>query len=187
MLRKLSLTALAVVSMSAMAMADGNPMADQDMRKDVLWQATNLTGGDQYYLGAWLDRLPSQYERTIVKALSSAHTSAMSLRDTIAMSRWNSDGTEKMNWDDKSTWWNNTDETMRPMRMVMSMPSPREVGYNEALSALTAGLNATESGLLTQAFWGNERGRDILTRLVKDNASIADTAPYHHTWQYHPM
>jgi len=187
MLRKLSLSALAIVSMSAMAMADGNPMADQDMRKDVMYQAQDLTGGDQYYLSSWLDRLPSQYERTIVKALSSAHTSAVSLRDTIAMSRWNDDGTEKANWADKTTWWDNTDQSMRPMRFVMSMPKPRDIDYNEALDTLCAGLNSTESGLLRQAFWDSERGRDILTRMVINNASMVDTSSYHHAWQYHPM
>ena len=102
-------------------------MADQDMRKDVMDQAQSLTGGDQYYLSSWLDRLPSQYERTIVKALSTSHTSALTLRDQVAMSRWNDDGTEKTNWSDKSTWWDSTDQTMRPMRMVLisvvAMPS----------------------------------------------------------------
>jgi hypothetical protein len=75
------------------------------------------------------------------------------------------------------TWSDEQAMTWRPMRMIMAKPmNMRNISYLEAMSILTAGADATTAGTITNFFMESrdERLKDIIVRLLRNNASLID-------------
>lgn len=222
MLKKISLLALAAVSMSAFAQSSttttttitqeparssnsdmGLHTRDHwDMKKSVMWRANQaLSGGDRYYFSSMLDRLPTSVEMALVAGLSNAHRQAVIINDNMLAMRFPVDSsvtttsttdasgttttttTTTTDWQMASTTtgtdWN--ERSFRPMRLIMSgSAKPKDINYGEALDILTADVNDSSTAMLRD-WWNNkasDRDRDVIVRLLKDDASMADQIYY---------
>ncbi len=211
MFKKMTLAALATVSMSAFAQTsttswsndmtwqqqnhhwnamDPNGMTTWDARNMVVWQSnTALSGGDRYILSNLLDRAPHNVVNALVWGLSRANWQARSYATERMMARYpasttsyttsttNTDGTVTTTTTTSNTGWA---MTARPMRFVMDKMAPRDVNYMEAMDILTSGVTSTEATIL-RTWWmdtATERQRDVIVRLLKDNATLVDV-PYY--------
>jgi hypothetical protein len=164
-----------------------------DRQKSVMMQANmGLTGGDAYYLERALDHLPSNVEQALLWGLYNSRANAVSIRDEYARMRqeefarsWQSGNRTVVtnwnwndpNWNSTMTWSDEQAMTWRPMRMIMAKPmNMRNISYLEAMSILTAGADATTAGTITNFFMESrdERLKDIIVRLLRNNASLID-------------
>lgn len=182
MLKKLTIAAMAAVSMIAVAQEPGKAaMAPRSMWHEVMDYATGLNAGDQWELASWLNRMPSQYELTVVEALANTHRSAWTISDSKHAMRFQRDEMVDKRGNDRSgKWgywenWSMSEENMRPMRMVMERVHPRVITYDETLDILQSGLNGEDRSKLFN-IWMNapERVKDALTRYVAISAGMGD-------------
>lgn len=177
--------------------------SDQSMwslRKHVEWHAGQvLSGGDKFVLATMLDRAPTSVELSILKGLTGARKQAVMINDRMLAMRFPADTTitttttadnsgvtktTKVTADnDMSAQAMNMadDSQSRPMRMAMSRSSsPKEINYLDAVDILSSNLDSTESATL-QDWWfyrASERQKDVLVRLLKDDAGISSQIYY---------
>jgi len=217
MLKKITLAALATVSMSAFAGpnhqyqsssngwhnsqdidAVDKPLYDQ--RKAVEWRADQcLSGSDRFDLTNLLNRAPMSVEQALVTGLCKEHRQAVMINDQMLAYRFPSETTvaTTTSTDGTSTttvttydttpkdWtamdWSGQDASFRPMRLIMTKSDkPKEISYTQALGILTANLGDTSTAVLTS--WWNEKAteqeKDVIVRLLEDDASMADQIYY---------
>ncbi len=185
MIKQTMIVALAVVSMSAFA--QNHRWHDQDrdemtsagntefgMHKFMLKQDENLQGPDRYTFEAMLNRMPANEENALIKGLWNAHHQAVVVREQMIASRF-PDATEE----GYASNVNTSDESSRPMRMVMESHGPRDIDYNTAENILSASLTDTEANWL-QGWWtqSTEAQKDVVVRLLKCSAAKADEPIY---------
>ncbi|AIE87368.1 hypothetical protein [Fimbriimonas ginsengisoli] len=223
MLKRLTLAALATISMSAFAQntmttteyQTSRPMmwsdkdwdmsgkSDMEVRKAVESRANDvLSGGDRYCLATMLDRAPSSVEHALLWGLANSHKQAIMINDRMLAYRFpdttvtttsttttDTTGTTTTtvattttpDWNASNMDWSNTEASWRPMRMVMTKSiKPKDLSYIEALDILKSDLNDTSAGILTD-WWNNtasDRQKDVLVRMVKGDARMADAIYY---------
>ena len=199
MLKTMLLTALAAVSVSAIAQdnhredgrysIDATGKSQRDIKREVCRQAEYLSAGDQYDFNQMLDRLPATVENTIVSGLFAAHRQSVIIHSQMVMVMMPNDAVvmDSVKSDDQVILAQESEESMRPMRMIMQHPRYRDIDYDTALEILGSKLNETEKTQL-DAWWNsdtmesdrdvNERQKDIIVRLLKINAAKADEVVY---------
>ncbi|MGV3617492.1 MAG: hypothetical protein ACO1SV_19370 [Fimbriimonas sp.] len=208
MFKKLSLAAMAMMSVAAVAQSTtttttttwsndsswsnkemiDDSMAISDKRMAVIKRARMvLSGGDAYEFTGLLDRAPTSVDLAIIEGLFDSHRSAVMIQEQKLMQMYptytsmytTSDGMTTTTT--TTTTWASNDSEWRPMRMVMGSESkPKDIDYLNALSILSDGLNSTQQGVLAN-WWANrasERQKDILVKLVESSASYADRTYY---------
>jgi hypothetical protein len=127
MFKKTTLLALAAVAVSAFAQTNTTTTTTQSTTTTVdsgtypwamnmdessfwgqrheVWNGTDvLNGGDKYYFGSFLDRLPSNQEMAIVHGLYNVRARAMALRHDQALARMNSEWPIFAQAWDTTTW-----------------------------------------------------------------------------------
>jgi len=206
MLKQISIAALAAVSMCAFAQNsstwsdDGMNKNDYNMRKHVEWRGNGcLSGGDRYELAEMLDRAPMSVEHCLLLALTGAHKQAVMINDKMLAVRFPADSTTTMattvnnngtttttttttdTWSASSMDWSGEEAGSRPMRLIMTnAKKPKDIDYDETRDILLANLNDTDAAIIAD-WWrtkANERQRDIIVRLLKDDARMADQIYY---------
>ncbi len=209
MLKTWTAAALMAVTVCAMAQnyigtngsnSEHGIMVDQDLRMQVLQRSDILRPADEVYMESFLDRLPSNQERVVVKALANTRAAAWDIRDqmayapsTVTTTTTDTTGSGTPNEDQtkpqvtNSNTWTVTEETMAPMRLVVQRPEPRDVSWQEARDILISGLDTSERAMFSD-LWFNapEEAKDAMTRYVMNSASWADMPIYRHAWMYHP-
>jgi len=184
-------------------MWDMSGKSDMEVRKAVEWRAnTALSGGDRYVLATMLDRAPSSVEHSLLWGLANAHkqavmindrmlayrfpdttvtTTSTSSTDTMGNTTMTTTTTTSPDWNASNMDWSSMEASWRPMRMVMTQSAkPKNINYYEALEILTSDLNSSSAGVL--ASWWNgtasERQKDVIVRMLKDDAMMADAIYY---------
>jgi hypothetical protein len=223
MLKKLTLAALASISMSAFAQSmttveyqtsrpmywntrdnwDMSGKSDMEVRKAIESRAnTALSGGDRYVLATMFDRVPSNVEHSLLWGLANAHKQAVMINDRMLAYRFpattvtstTASSTDTMgtttvtttttttpDWEASNMDWSGIEDSWRPMRMVMTRNvKPKDISYITALDILTSDLNDSSAGVLA-GWWNNdasERQKDVIVRMLKDDAMMADAIYY---------
>jgi hypothetical protein len=185
MLKLTLLAAFAAVSVCAIAQdrydedskiaIDANGKSHYDIKREVCRQEEYLSGGDAYTFEAMLNRMQGNTEDALISGLFAAHRQAVLIKDQIIASRFPDSSVG-----DQAVLAQETDSSMRPMRMVMDEPRHhRDMNYGTAFDILTADLNSTQTTWLAQ-WWDDatDREKDIVVRLLKLDASKADDPIY---------
>jgi len=193
MLKTLMLAAFAAVAMAATAQdySYGRGPYDQDkfytdtatptmwdMHKAVIRQDCELQGADKYAFETLLNRLPANTENALVKGLWSARKQSVQVYDAMCAAAIPVDNSGFPTTTDVIASVN-TDDSARPMKMIMQAPRPHDIDYNTALDILCSNLNATEATQVTDWFNGaNDREKDVVIKLLKHDAMKADDPIY---------
>jgi len=171
-----------------------------DLRKRVEWRANDcLSGGDRFELSNLLDRSSLETENALLKGIVNAHHQAKVITEKVIAMRFpvdttttyttssNGDGTTTVTQSTTTDWnasnidWSNEEHGSRPMRLVMANKTKeKDVSYNDAIDILCSNLSDSERGSL-QSWWFNtatEREKDIVCRMLKSDASMADQTFY---------
>lgn len=178
------------------------------IKQSVLRQDQYLGGGDAYAFEAGLNRMDGNTEDALISGLFAAHRQSVLLRDQIIASRFpaDSDVVAATTGNDSGILTEETETSMRPMRMVMVDHHSRDIDYNTAFDILTADLNQTQKTFLSKWWYEsdssrlgefdseatNERMKDIVCKLLELNAKRADDPIYpslytHHTYPMTPI
>jgi hypothetical protein len=198
------LAAMAAVTTCAMAQdrwwydnnrswVDANGKTHWDIKKAILHEDQYLSGGDQYTFEAMLNRMDGNTEDALISGLFAAQRQAVLVRDQIIASRFPSDTdiVAQTTGNDTVILAEETEISMRPMRMVMVEHTNRDIDYDTAFDILCTDLNATQRNYLAR-WWDdtsstrdnnwdactNERQKDIIVRLLKIDARRADEPIY---------
>jgi len=218
MFKKMMLVAMAAVTACALAQ-DGrweeqnrtevgaSGKSQWDIKCAVLRQDQYLTGGDAYTFEAGLNRMDGNVENALISGLFAAHRQSVLLRDQIIASQFPSDTDilAATTGNDSSILAEETETSMRPMRMVMVEHKHRDIDYETAWNILSADLNETQKTLLAK-WWDDTdstrlaefdsdrtvRMKDIICRLLELDAKRADDPIYpslyiHHTYAVVPI
>lgn len=207
MFKKLSIAALAIMSVAAMAQTSTTTWSSDDTswskkeviddslpisakRKEIIKRArTVLSGGDAYEFTGMLDRVPTSVDLAIVEGLFDTHRQAIVIQEQALMAKYptytsmyttsSTDSTGTMTTTTTTETW--AMSSGRPLRMVMESESkPKDLDYLNALTILSDGLNETQKGVLA-SWWAttaSERQKDILVKLVENSARVADQVYY---------
>ena len=187
MFKTTMLAAFVAVSVSAMAQnswrddskesIDSTGKSQYDIKCEVLKQDQYLSAGDAMTFELMLDRMPGNAEKALCSGLFCAHRQAVLVRHQIIASMLPTDSGYASY--DQSVMAQETDNSMRPMRMVMQPDHTRDIDYESAFDILTADLGDTETTQLMHWWDGaNDRQRDIVVRLLKIDAKKADDPIY---------
>jgi hypothetical protein len=215
MFKKISIAALAAISLSAFAQDSdyGHWMEKGDinvagksnfeLRKRIDRQASEcLSFADQYDLDAMLNQNSDEIDTALLRGLCHAHRQAAVITDHMLAMRFPEDSTTyattTTNGNTVTTTtttttlqannidWSSEDHSSRPLRIIMTNPiRPKDLSYDDAISVLCSNLNATESSILSGWWYGEdnrdgatERMKDVIVRLLKDDARMADQTYY---------
>jgi hypothetical protein len=161
---------------------DATGKTHSDILHSVCRQDQYLSGGDAYDFETMLYRLPSTIEDALVSGLFAAHRQSVLVRDEIIAARFNTD-TDVLamtTGGDQVILAQETENSMRPMRMVMREDPSRDINYDRAFDILTTDLNNTQETQLGRWWFNNanEHDKDIIVRLLKIDARRADDPIY---------
>lgn len=186
------LAALAAITVSALAQTmpedrreciDGNGKTYTDKKREVIKQVEYLSGADQYTFWVMMDRMPYNTEVAVVDGLFCAHRQAVLIRDQIIASRFpeNTDIAAQTTTLDQSILAEESDNSMRPLRMVMQPSgSYPDIDTNTAFDILASDLNDTQRTQLAK-WWDDptqEQEVDVVVRIINLQASKANDPIY---------
>jgi hypothetical protein len=197
------LVAFAVVSAAAMAQdfdrhgkwaeLDSNGKSKYDLKREVCWQAEDLSGGDKYDFEVMLERMNPNIEDAMISGLFCARRQAVIVRHQAVVAVVQSmDAMADANMapDASAVIAEENDGSMRPMRMKMQPNTGRDIDYDTAFDILTSDLNSSQSAELSR-WWDNDknmRQKDVVVRMLKNDAKMADEPIYasfytrHYDW-----
>jgi len=172
-----------------------------DQRKALEWHANeSLSGSDRFALNQMLNRAPMNVEKALLSGLSKAHRQAVMINEQMLAWRFpaetsvstttSSDGTattttvttydtNSNNW--SAMDWSGQEASFRPMRMIMTKSDkPKEISYDQAIEILCSDLGDTSTAILSSWWYGEatEQQKDVVVRLLKDDASKGDQTYY---------
>jgi len=201
MLKTMMLGAFVAVSVCALAQdgwrdddrsaIDSNGKSRYEIAREVCKMDQYLSGSGSYDFEMMLNRMRGNTEDALISGLFSAHRQAVLVRDQIVASKCPAaDDTMIVivpGADHTAVLAEETEGSMRPMRMVMQGSRPMDIDYDTAWEIVTANLNDTQTTQLAR-WWDNpenDHGKDLVCELLKIDARRADDPVYVSLYTHH--
>jgi hypothetical protein len=143
-----------------------------------------LSGGDRFELAYMLDRNPFEVNAALLEGLCRAQHQAVKITERMLAQRFPDDTSYASlpdNYVLQTTPVNSWDGEGRALRVVMTNRiRPKDISYDDALDILCMRLDAWETPILSDWWYSgaSEADKDVIVRLLKDDASMADQTFY---------
>ena len=211
MLKTTMLAAFAAISMCAMAQnygqengrssIDATGKSWYEIKREVVKQDQYLSAGDAYDFEVMLERMPGNAVKALVSALFSAKRQSVLIHDQTVAAMFPVDAmvvSDVPGADRAAIMAQETETSIRPMRMIMQENRPRFLDHDTAFEILCTDLNATERTELGKWWDGfdlklssrdmditNTHAKDIICELLKNDIRRADDVIYPSLYMHH--